>query len=239
MPFWKARIGILSPSVFEIPSDWSTILPQGFTLVATGLNVQAHTPEEFNRAIDALESTLSVFVAEEVDAIVIGGITLATQRGYRSELEVISALSNRLARPVTSGMQAGVQALRHLKIRKIVIATAYKDSINQAVKRYYQEGGLDVVGIHGHDVSTPVEQVQLPEGTSARMGLKLFKEHPDADAVLLQGRWPSAAEAEPLEVEIGRPVITTVTASLWWLLKTLAIKEPIHGYGRLLRQEDS
>ena len=77
MPGWKARIGILSPSVFDVPSDWNLILPQDFTLVATGLNVQAHTPKEFDKAIGALESTLTVFIAEEVDAILIGGITLA------------------------------------------------------------------------------------------------------------------------------------------------------------------
>ncbi len=239
MPGWKARIEILSPSVFEIPSDWSLILPQGFSLVATGLNVQAHTSQEFNKAIEALESTLSVFVAEEVDAIVIGGITLATQRGYRTEQEVISALSKQLGRPVTTGMQASVQALQHLKLEKIVIATAYKESINQAVKQYYQDGGLDVVGIRGHDVSKPVEQVQLPEGASARAGQNLFEEHSDADAVLLQSRWPSAAYAERLERELRRPVVTTVTASLWWVLQALAIKEPVHTYGLLLRQEES
>ncbi|MDP6561003.1 MAG: hypothetical protein QF619_12945, partial [Candidatus Binatia bacterium] len=78
MPGWKARIGILSPSVFESPSDWDLILPPGFTLVATGLNVRVHSTEEFDKAIAALESTLSVFAAEEVDAILLSGITLGT-----------------------------------------------------------------------------------------------------------------------------------------------------------------
>jgi hypothetical protein len=54
MSGWKARIGYLSPSVFETPSDWDLILPEGFTIVASGLNVQAHTDAEFNKAIDAL-----------------------------------------------------------------------------------------------------------------------------------------------------------------------------------------
>jgi maleate cis-trans isomerase len=43
MSGWKARIGYLSPSVFETPSEWDLILPKGFTLVASGLNVKAHT----------------------------------------------------------------------------------------------------------------------------------------------------------------------------------------------------
>ena len=235
MPSWKTRIGILAPSVFEVPSDWNLILPRNFTLVATGLNVQAHTPEEFDKAIKTLESTLTVFIAEEVDAILVGGITLAIQRGYRAEQDVMSALSKRLGLPITTGMQASVQALHHLKAKKIVIATAYKESINHAGKRYYEDSGLETVGIRGHNVTKPVEQVKLPEDTSARVGRKLFEEHPETDAVLLQGRWPSVSCVERLETEISRPVVATVAASLWWVLQALAINEPIQGYGQLLR----
>lgn len=78
MPGWKARIGYLSPSVFETPSDWDLILPKGFTIVSSGLNVQSHTETEFNKAIDALGAGLGIFAAEECDAIVMGGITLGT-----------------------------------------------------------------------------------------------------------------------------------------------------------------
>ena len=49
MSGWKARIGYLSPSVFETPSDWDRILPEGFTIVSSGLNVQSHTEAEFDK----------------------------------------------------------------------------------------------------------------------------------------------------------------------------------------------
>ena len=84
-------------------------------------------------------------------------------------------------------------------------------------------------------MTKPVEQVKLPEDTAAKAGRKLFEEHPETDAALLQGRWPSVACVERLETEIGRPVVATVAASLWWVLQALNIKEPIKGYGELLR----
>src|ERR671924_178778 len=113
MSAWKARIGYLSPSVFETPSDWDLILPQGFTIVASGLSVQAHTTEEFNKAIDALEASLGVFVAEECDAILLGGITLGTQRGYAAEQDIVSKLSGRMGLPISTGMNATIEALKH------------------------------------------------------------------------------------------------------------------------------
>jgi maleate cis-trans isomerase len=117
MSGWKARIGYLSPSVFETPSDWDLILPAGFTIVSSGLNVQAHTEAEFNKAIDALGAGLDIFKAEECDAILMGGITLGTQRGYAAEQEVVRKLSHQVGLPVSTAMNATVEALKYLKVK--------------------------------------------------------------------------------------------------------------------------
>jgi maleate cis-trans isomerase len=235
MSGWKARIGYLSPSVFETPSDWDYILPKGFTIVASGLNVQAHTTEEFKKAIEALEKGLEIFTAEECDAILLGGITLGTQRGYTAEQEVVARLSERVGLPISTGMNASVEALKHLKAKNIVIATAYMQKINDAVKRYYEDAGFQISGIKGLEVTKPVEQVKLPDYASYKVARNLFQQNPTADAILIQGRWRSVACVSELEGDTGRPVISSTAASLWWVLQKLAMKIPIEGYGRLLR----
>jgi len=235
MSGWKARIGYLSPSVFETPSDWDLILPKGFTIVASGLNVQSHTTEEFNRAIEALEAGLGIFSAEECDAILLAGITLGTQRGYQAEQEVVSKLSQRVGLPVSTALNAGVEALRHLRAKTIVIATAYMEKINQAVKRYYEDAGFQVLGIAGLEVKKPVDQVKLPDYASYKVAKGIFQQHPAADAILIQGRWRSVAWVEELERDSERSVVSSTAASLWWVLRTLRMQIPIEGYGRLLR----
>ena len=234
MSGWKARIGYLSPSVFETPSDWDLILPAGFTIVSSGLNVQAHTEAEFNKAIDALGAGLSIFKAEECDVILMGGITLATQRGYDTEQEVIARLSQQIGLPVSTAMGATVQALKHLRVKTTVVATAYKKSINQAVKKYYDDAGIQVLAIKGLEVAKPVDQVKLPDYASYKVGREFFREDSDVESLLLQGRWRTVAYVEQLENDTGRPVISSTAASLWWVLKTLGMKVPIKGYGRLL-----
>ena len=54
--------------------------------------MQSHTETEFNKAIDALGAGLGIFAAEECDAILMGGITLGTQRGYAAEQEIVAKL---------------------------------------------------------------------------------------------------------------------------------------------------
>ena len=231
---WKVRIGYLSPSVFETPSDWDLILPDGFTMVASGLNVQAHTETEFNKAIETLEAGLGIFAAEECDAILLGGITLGTQRGYSAEQKIIAQLSQQVGLPVSTAMNATVEALKHLQARSTVIATAYKETINEAVKKYYADGGLQVLGIKGLEVSKPVDQVKLPEYASYKVARDLDRRFPNSDSLLIQGRWRSVAYTAELEADTGKTVVSSTAASLWWVMKVLGIKPSIQGYGKLL-----
>jgi maleate cis-trans isomerase len=231
---WKARIGYLSPSVFETPSDWDLILPKGFTMVASGLNVQAHTESEFNKAIDALGAGLGIFAAEECDAVLMGGITLGTQRGYAAEQEVIAKLSKQVGLPVSTAMGATVEALKHLRVSTTVVATAYKETINQAVKKYYEDGGVRVLAIKGLEVAKPVDQAKLPDYASYKVSRELLRLHPDAESVLIQGRWRSVAYVQELEDDAGKPVVSSTAASLWWVLQALGMKPLIKGYGKLL-----
>jgi maleate isomerase len=236
MSGWKARIGYLSPSVFETPSDWDLILPKGFTMVSSGLNVQSHTDAEFNKAIDALSAGLGIFAAEECDAILMGGITLGTQRGYAAEQEVVAKLSRQVGLPVSTAMSATVQAMKHLEVRSTVIATAYKETINQAVKKYYEDGGLNVLAIMGLEVAKPVDQVKLPDYASYKVARELHRRHPVADSLLIQGRWRSVGYIQELEDDTQKPVISSTAASLWWVMHVLGIKVPIQGFGKLLRR---
>jgi maleate isomerase len=152
------------------------------------------------------------------------------------EHQVVGSLSRRLGLPISTGMNASVEALNHLGARTVVIATAYMDKINQAVKRYYDDAGLNVLAITGLQVTKPVEQVKLPDYASYKVARALSRQYPNADAILIQGRWRALACVEELETDSGKPVVSSTGASLWWALQQLGMKIRIEGYGRLLRQ---
>ena len=196
----------------------------------------AHTAEEFEKAVQALEQTLSVFVAEEVDAVVLSGIAVAARRGYKAEREMLAAVSERLGLPINSALGAEVEALKRLGGGNIAIVTAYREEINRDLERYFRDAGFEVAGIKGQGVARPVDQVKLPAGASREAALSLFREHPEADAVLVHGRWRSVEYVEELEEKLDRPVVSGVAASLWWALKTLRMDITVDGYGRLLAE---
>jgi maleate cis-trans isomerase len=132
-------------------------------------------------------------------------------------------------------MNASVEALIQYGVKKIAIATAYMDKINQSVRRYYEDAGFLVAAIRGLEVTRPVEQAKLPEYASYKVARDLFREAPSVDAIVVQGRWRSVAYVEELERDTERAVISTTAASLWWALQELGMKAPVRGYGQLLR----
>jgi maleate cis-trans isomerase len=113
---------------------------------------------------------------------------LGTQRGYAAEQQVVAELSRQVGLPVSTAMSATVEAMKHLEIRSTVIATAYKETINQAVKKYYEDGGLAVLAIKRLEVSKPVEQVKLPDYASYKVARELYRQHSTTDSLLIQGR---------------------------------------------------
>jgi maleate isomerase len=57
----------------------------------------------------------------------------------------------------------------------------------------------------------------------------------NADALLISGTGlPTVGVVERLEHDLGKPVVTSQTATLWWALRALAVKDPVRGYGCLL-----
>ena len=132
-------------------------------------------------------------------------------------------------------MNASVEALKNFKAKSIVIATAYMEKINQAVKQYYEDAGFKVLGTAGLEVKKPVDQVKLPDYASYKVARTLFQQNPSVDAILIQGRWRSVACVEELEKDSGRPVVSSTAACLWWVLQRLAMRISIEGYGQLLR----
>jgi len=59
----------------------------------------------------------------------------------------------------------------------------------------------------------------------------------DAEAVLVSGTGlPTVGMLDRLEQDLGKPAITSMQASLWQTLRLAGLREPVTGFGRLLRE---
>ena len=135
---WRGYFGYVSPSTIQFPSEMQDMLPDGVSVIAANLGVRAHQGAEFERAQQGIQNALELVVGEGAQAAVLAGVPIAVA-GLRGRTGGQSSLERACGVPVTSGMAASVDGLRHLGARRPVVGTAYVDEINQQIAAYLGE----------------------------------------------------------------------------------------------------
>jgi maleate cis-trans isomerase len=65
----------------------------------------------------------------------------------------------------------------------------------------------------------------------------LFRKHPGADGIYIQGGgWQTARVVELLETDLQVPVVHATICQAWVIHKRLSVRETMPGYGRLLAE---
>jgi arylmalonate decarboxylase len=224
-------VGYISPSTINIPSELDWLLPKEMAVVASVLDVRAHTDEQFRAAREKVEGVAQALAGEGAEAVVVDGVPVAVWNGYEAEREMWRTMQAKIGVPVNSGVGATVEGFRHLGVKRLVVATAYLAAINKRLAAYLQQAGFEVLAIEGLAVNTPAEAGRLDPLAYAELARHLVGANPQAEGVFLGGRGNLLGIAVDLERTLDRAVLTARQGGVWWLLRTLGIP---FGYGRLL-----
>jgi maleate isomerase len=122
-----------------------------------------------------------------------------------------------------------------MNCKKLVVGTPYEDEINQRLKRYLEASGFEVLQIAGYGVRKNAQLTDLPVHASYKIAKRLYAKVRDADGVFVPcPRWPTITDVQLLEDEIGKPVVTSSLACVWYAMKMIDIKANVAGFGRLM-----
>jgi maleate isomerase len=169
-------------------------------------------------------------------ALVLAHTGVSYLTGYAREAPLLAQLEQHARAPATTAARAILEALAHLGVRRLALATPYPDVIATAGRAYWEAAGLEIVAHHR------LEGVaNIYEETTARViELGRAADSPRAEAVLISGTGlPTADAVGSLEHTLGKPVVTSQSATLWWLLRAAEVAKPVRGWGRLLGRPPS
>jgi maleate isomerase len=233
---WRARIGHVAPSRGDtLVYEFYKMFPEGFMILNTTGTVRQLVDADFEHQLERIEEAVKDLVENRCDSIIFSGSPLFTRLGLGSDRQMGQRLTEKFGVPVAAGLTAEIEALKAMKIKKVVVGTPYEDEINQRLKRTLEASGFAVLQIAGYGVRKNADLTDLPVHACYKIAKRLYGNAPEADGIFVAcPRWPTISDVAVLEEEIGKPVVTSSQACIWYALKLIHVKQDVAGFGRLM-----
>lgn len=233
---WRGTVGMIKPTrrPGSLEQNIRT-LPEGIGVIPVYLNFYG-TAEQFKKAYAEYERLIAELAEQEVDVIAAGGEPPFMLLGPKGEAELVRKWEKKWKIPVLSTGRNAAAALKVLGIKNVVIIRATDWDKNRTVARYFEAGGTKCLGAYAIEATwegiSNVSIEQVYEFTK-----KAVLKHPKCDGIYMMGSIHRAlGTADMLEQDLGIPVVAAAALYPWSIQKHLHVRQPVEGYGRLLRE---
>ncbi|PON16521.1 hypothetical protein C2W62_18025 [Candidatus Entotheonella serta] len=233
---WKAKIGLVVVSSSTVcEGRYPRVAPAevGFftsRMLLSGSGLAGIEAMECNAA-RAMEELASV----PVDVIAYCCTVSGAVRGIEGDRAFCQEMEKRWDIPVTSTMLAATEAMQHLGMRRVVVTSPYPDSHHEAERAYLAQNGIEAMSMQGMGFEKGQEFAEVPPQAILSFSLDAWDDTADGLFISCMN-FDAMPAVRALEDRIGKPVVTSHSATLWRALALADIDAPIAGYGQLLAE---
>ncbi|MCL4458659.1 MAG: maleate cis-trans isomerase [Chloroflexi bacterium] len=220
----RKRLGLLIPSSnTTMEFEFGHYLPPSVSLHTARMPCVDVTPE----VLRAMASTCvqgAQLLADCRPDLILYGCTSGSfieGKGYDRRLE--EQMEGATGIPTLTTSHAVLDALTHLKAKRVEIFTPYITEINERERIFFEDNGFKVTQVRGLGI---VDNTEIGRQHPAE-AFKLAYEFNDKDSDVLFISCTNFRTFEiivPLSKVLGKPVVTSNQASLWAALKRLQVK---------------
>jgi arylmalonate decarboxylase len=230
-------IGLVVPFATDTVPDEGLQMYPDMRFVARGVGVRSLTPTGYDGAWEGILPAAEHLARQEVDAIMVIGTSLTFYRGAKAHDRLLEQLRAATGLPVSTMSQAVVDGLRSFDARRIVVATAYADGVNDRLNGFLTARGFEVLALRGFGLFGFGEPGSKSEADIIALGSSVCEEAPSAEGLLIScGGLRTLGVAQPLEARHGIPVVSSTQAAFWAALRLIGESGHVAGRGRLLAQ---
>lgn len=236
---WRARLGIMVPSVNTVMEpELNRLAPDGVSIHASRLRAEGVFSSESLVAMAAHTEGAAEDLVRAVDALAYGCTSGSFVGGPAWDAELRERIARVTGKPVTTTSTAVVRGLRALGLRTLAVATPYTREVNDRLAGFLEQEGFEVAEMKGLEVAVRGGQGVYHPSAAYRLAREV--DVPRADGILIScTNFRTVEIIEPLEADLGKPVVTSNQATLWDLLRLCGIGDRVPGGGALMRQEAS
>lgn len=225
---------MLYPSSGISEREVEKMLPEEISLHVTRISMSMPTYDSVLHMADSVEEASKLLADAHVDIIAFNCTvgSLIGGRGY--DQKIIDRIHQATGLPATTTTTALMAGLRALNISTLVMISPYAELLHQKEKAFLESEGLRVLHERWLGLSDCFQQYD----TAPVHWFEIVKamQEPLSEGYFISCGGVRVVEIiQPLETELGKPVITSNQALVWHCLKILGWQEPLEGFGHLLK----
>jgi maleate isomerase len=235
---WRARLGFLvPPGNPTVEAEMIALAPLGVSvhfhrLVAHGTPGSLAGQSERNLTmVENIDNGIELLAMVKPDVIVVAHTATSYHLGRRGEAELLARLERTTGRRVVTAFGSVARALKSLSVRKLALGTPYSPEVTLQGKTHLEAHDFQVVRFDNLKGVANIYDTTVEDAYALARSI----DSDDAEAVFLSGTgMPTLGVLEPLEQDLGKPVLSSASAMMWHALRLAGVGQPILGYGRLL-----
>ena len=232
---WRARIGlIVLSSDYTMEHEFSRMLAlPGVAVYHSRIANDAQISADSLAAMRARVATTCALLPPQgaLDVVVFGCTSGSMVIGAQAIRELIQGVHADVL--CTTPIEAVAAAFAALQVRQVALLTPYVDAINQQMREHLQSTGVHVPVMASWNIDDDNTVASLSAPCIAQAVHELGAEA-DVDAVFVScTNVPLVAQLADLEQAIGKPVISSNSATAWHCLRLAGVADRVPGFGRL------
>lgn len=201
-------------------------------MVAFGETGSLLGQDERNQSqIDHLDENLELMKLVKPSVVAMAHTANSYTLGKDGEAKLVDRLQKKFDLPFITAFGSVVTALKKIGVKNIAFGTPYSEQNTLRCKNLLEEYGFNIV----HFGNLPGVK-NIYDETPERAG-QLMKQvdSSKADAIFVSGvGMPTIEAIDNAERNLGKPVISSIAATMWNSLRTAGVNCKIQGFGSLL-----
>jgi len=239
----RFRYGVIHPRSHENRQrgagyQFYRLVPLDVMEFSAVLGIENYTLEAVEKALGNYWNCVETLAKDKAQVIIFGGAPVSAVLGRQRVVDLLRQTTEKTRIPADAPLEALIAAMKRLGLKKLAVGSRWADKVNEAIVRYLEDGGIEVVAITKRNQwGAESAAMSLEEGLNMALevGREAARSAPQAEAISVPGGAAMSLHVIPaLEEEFGKPAFTNMSAEVWNDLVRPGIIAPVQGWGRLL-----
>lgn len=226
---------IFPPSDRGVPEEGIAMYGSTLRYVVTGLGLGSMTPDGYDSVVGLIPRAAEKLAAEGAEAIELTGTSLTFYKGEEFNQRLRQAVIDASGLPATTMSNGVIDGLKAVGARRVAVATAYNDVVNDRLRAFLLEHDLEPLVVTGLGIEAIADVASVTSDDLIEFSVRVRESAPDADSMLVScGGFRTLELIAPIEERTGVPVISSMPHGLWAGARLVGMSGASPGYGQLL-----